>query len=289
MTHVDKMFVFGGSPTCVNGSFSNDTWVFDFATLTWQKKAPLDGSKGGARRRHCVRPDDGQGIPARRQELYSYDLAADQYTNLATDDIDYHLTAVIDPVRKRLVLLGGGQAWVYDIGPGSTYIRQALATTGGNTIVNSAYPGLAYDPATDRIVAWNGGDSVYSLNMTTGAWTTTTFAGGPGSAQVERHVQALELFTGVGRVRPCQLDDAERLRLPALVSRRGRHDARCVHVSRRRPGGGQHRDNLERDHRQRDRRGLAGERQWRELQHQRRPVRNDSGLGFQWRPRRACN
>ena len=41
---------------------------------------------------------------------------------------------------------------------------------------------MAYDPVSDRIVGWNGGNTVYSLDPTTKVWTPTTFAGGPGSA-----------------------------------------------------------------------------------------------------------
>src|SRR5205814_6184103 len=49
-------------------------------------------------------------------------------------------------------------------------------------IVSSSYPGLAYDPVRDRIVAWNGGNTVYSLNLDTGAWSSSTYPGGPGDA-----------------------------------------------------------------------------------------------------------
>jgi hypothetical protein len=48
--------------------------------------------------------------------------------------------------------------------------------------VSEAYPGLEYDPVRDRVVAWNGGNTVYSLNPDTKEWTTVTAAtGSPGS------------------------------------------------------------------------------------------------------------
>lgn len=184
IAHADKMFAFGGSPACAAGGFSNDTWVYDFATSAWQKKAPtgpIPHTTPGA----VTAYDDASGMVFVHDDasLYSYDLAMDRYTKLASDKIDYHMSAVIDPVRKKLVLIGGGEAWAYDIGPGSAYFRQVLSTTGGDIIVNGYYPGLAYDPSMDRIVAWNGGDTVYSLNVATGAWTATTYPGGPGKAQ----------------------------------------------------------------------------------------------------------
>jgi hypothetical protein len=184
MSQQDKMFVFGGSPACAAGGFSNDTWVYDFATSSWQKKNPT-GTIPNATPGAVTAYDPATGLVFLHDDsgLYSYDLALDRYTRLASDNIDYHLSAVIDPVRKKLVLVGNGQAWAYDIGPGSAYIRQTLSTTGGSAIVSSPYPGLAYDPVSDRIVGWNGGNTVYSLNLTTNTWTPTTFAGGPGQAQ----------------------------------------------------------------------------------------------------------
>jgi hypothetical protein len=44
-----------------------------------------------------------------------------------------------------------------------------------------AYPGLDYDPIQDRIVAWIGGNTVYTLDMDTRQWSTVTYSGGPGS------------------------------------------------------------------------------------------------------------
>src|SRR5262249_12729754 len=53
------------------------------------------------------------------------------------------------------------------------------STTGANTITGVDYPGLAYDPVQDRIVGWNGGNTVYLLNTGTWTWTTVSFTGGP--------------------------------------------------------------------------------------------------------------
>jgi hypothetical protein len=46
--------------------------------------------------------------------------------------------------------------------------------------VQALYPGLAYHPPTGRIVAWHGGDPVYSLDLETKVWTPHTYHGGPG-------------------------------------------------------------------------------------------------------------
>ena len=44
-----------------------------------------------------------------------------------------------------------------------------------------------YDPDTDRIVGWNGGNTVYSLNLSTNQSTPITFPNGPGLASQSGH------------------------------------------------------------------------------------------------------
>jgi len=95
--------------------------------------------------------------------------------------IDYHMRAVLDPVRRKL-LVGKGQIYIHDVGPRSWHTRRTLSTTGGDPIVKSIYPGLAYDPDRDRIVAWNGGNTVYRLDLETRVWTPITYPSGPGPA-----------------------------------------------------------------------------------------------------------
>jgi hypothetical protein len=183
LEHVDRMFVFGGSLSWC-GFFSQGTWTFDFTTVRWEKRSPsgpvpraVPGIVTGydPNSRKVFLHDDAN--------LYSYEFESDRYRHLASGaPIDYHMTGAIDPTRRRFVIVGAGRVYVYDIGPRSWYTRKTLRTTGGDAIVNSSYPGLAYDPVTDRIVAWNGGDSVYSLDLDTGTWAATAAAGGPGPA-----------------------------------------------------------------------------------------------------------
>jgi hypothetical protein len=81
------------------------------------------------------------------------------------------------------VLIGNSESFVIDISAGSHYKLQTLTTTGGSAVVSAAYPGLAYDSRQDKIVAWIGGNTVYSLDMDTKAWiATSSYTGGPGSA-----------------------------------------------------------------------------------------------------------
>jgi len=113
--------------------------------------------------------------------LYSYDLEHDAFEKLlGDDDIDYHLSGVIEPQARKLVLVGAGSVLLYDID--GDHSRKPLTTTGADDLVGSVYPGLAYDPESGHIVAWNGGDSAYSLDLDTGTWTALSSVNGPGEA-----------------------------------------------------------------------------------------------------------
>jgi len=128
-------------------------------------------------------PNSGKVFLHSNHYLFSYDYPTNRWTRLSAENpIDYHLSATLDPKRKKFVIIGAGSVYLYDISPGSTYARTTLSTSGGAAIVSSGYPGLAYDPVQDRIVAWNGGDTVYSLNLDTGLWSVATYTGGPGAA-----------------------------------------------------------------------------------------------------------
>ncbi len=182
MPNVDRMFVFGGSLACGGGYFSKGTWTFDFTTMKWQNMNPtgtIPGAVPGVVTAYD--PNTGKVFLHDSNYLYAYTFSSNAYQRLSGDNpIDYHMTATIDPKRKKFIIVGAGNVYAYDIASGSSYSRQTLSTTGGSSIVNSDYPGLAYDPISDRIAAWNGGNTVYSLNLDTRAWATTAYTGGPG-------------------------------------------------------------------------------------------------------------
>ena len=179
--HLDSLFAFGGSLSSC-GSFSTATWMYRFESARWERCKPSGP---------IPRPDPGVVTaydPTTKkvfvhdlETLYAYDPAADRYERLSSgSEIDYHMTAVLDPGRRRLLVIGKGDVYVYDVGPRSWHTRRRLRTSGGDRLVHSVYPGLAHDPDRDRIVAWNGGDTVYSLDLEKGVWTPITYPGGPG-------------------------------------------------------------------------------------------------------------
>jgi Big-like domain-containing protein len=184
MANVDRMFVFGGAPACSAGFFSVDTWTFSFATMTWKKMNPsgtIPAPNPGVVTAYD--PNTGKIFLHDTLNFFSYDYPTNTWTRLSNNgtSIDYHMSATIDPVRKKFVIVGAGSVQTYSIAAGSAYARQTLNTTGGSAVVSSDYPGLEYDPVTDRIVCWNGGNTVYSLNLDNSQWTASTFSGGPGA------------------------------------------------------------------------------------------------------------
>jgi len=183
MADVDRMFVFGGYLAC-EGKSSVGTWTFDFATKKWQRMNPQGPiPTAGPGIVTAYDPGTGKVFLHDKIHLYTYDFHKDSYERRSSQPIgtDYHLTGVIDPKRRKFVMIGGRQSWMYDIASKSSYTPQALTTTGGDIIVHAPYPGLAYHPPTNRIVAWHGGDTVYSLDLDTKVWTPHTYPAGPGS------------------------------------------------------------------------------------------------------------
>jgi hypothetical protein len=192
MANVDRLFVFSGSLSCGAGNFGQWVWTYNFGTNQWQSMEPTNGTKpvGDAGMLTAYDPNTGLIFLHDRKALHSYNFSTNTWTRLSTEyrPLGYHLAATIDPVRKRFVIVGydsaagGGRVYSYDIGPGSNYTIQTHNTGGGSAIVGDIYPGLDYDPVSDRIVAYGGGDTVYSLNLSTNTWTTATYSGGPGPA-----------------------------------------------------------------------------------------------------------
>jgi hypothetical protein len=184
IAHVDRMFVFSGSGVPC-GYMVGDTWTLNLATLTWQKMnsagAYPDGNFG---RVTAYDPNTRKVYIHDQQYLYSYTFETDTYAILSpATTLGQYMTAAIDTKRSLFVIVGQGNVYAYSIAPGSTYTRQTWTTSGANSIVGGSFVGLAYDAVADRMVAWNGGDTVYSLDLDTLVWTALTFSGGPGAAR----------------------------------------------------------------------------------------------------------
>lgn len=184
MANADAMFVYTGALS-VGGGAVADTWTFTFADKKWHlmnPSGPLPIVGPGIAMGYD--PNSGRIFLTDHNNLYTYTLSTNSYQLVGSSggSVGYWMVGAVDPVRKKFVVLGGGESSIYDISGTGSYDRQVLTTTGdNNTIKNVSYPGVVYDPNSDRIVAWAGGDTVYSLNLDTKVWTPITYPGGPGA------------------------------------------------------------------------------------------------------------
>lgn len=173
LQNLDQFWVHGGSLYCGSGGASVATWTFDFNSLQWSRRAngyqvweleevsAYDSVTG-----HVFAAG-----PASGQVLSEFDPVANRWNIKGGNAIAYGQAAEIDPTRRRFISMGnGGPVYSFDLSS-PTLARQTIAISGDQTMVNARYPGIAYDPVTDRIVGWNGGASVYSLNLDTRTWT----------------------------------------------------------------------------------------------------------------------
>src|SRR5262245_47719827 len=153
------------------------TYLFDPATLQWQKKSKYPYNGNEQRTGALSAYDSATGMffyhTCFTGQLSSYDAATDTWKGYGYGTwVDYYLTAAIDPKRRKFVALGYNKLIVWDISDLTKTISSTTpATTGDTQILSANNPGFEYDPVVDKLVAWNGGTDVYTLDMDTMVWT----------------------------------------------------------------------------------------------------------------------
>ncbi|MBI2409500.1 hypothetical protein HYV30_00455 [Candidatus Kaiserbacteria bacterium] len=165
----DSLFAVGGSKW-PGGEPSNLTWTFNFGTSRWTKRA--DAPYPGVDLVTAYDPASGKVYaagPFSNQPLIEYDPVNNVWTGRG-DPIDYGgMNAAFDPVRKKMVVIGRGRAFAYNLNVGGFSAKQSISP--GACAAGEA-PGIAYDSTRDRIVAWSGGTKVCVLDPNSNSWTT---------------------------------------------------------------------------------------------------------------------
>jgi hypothetical protein len=203
LPHQDSMFVYGGSKS-VCGGMSGATWTFDLAALNWRKAEPqgIDRPANTPGALADYDPNTGMVFLSDTVNLFRYDPAAARYQKLnSLRGVDYHLSGIIDPVRKWFFMIGGpGQFWAIDIQHGSRFAPQDWAgkVHGCDALLHANSPGLAYDSDSKQIVGWAGGDTVYLFDAHTRSCTAETHPGGPGPAQPNGTFGRFRYFPALG-------------------------------------------------------------------------------------------
>lgn len=195
MTNQDRLFlVSGGSLACGPGSVSVNAWLFNPNTNTWQ--GPLN--PGGDSLLMGFNPSDIETTAAaydsvtglvmidNRIGLLTYDFSTNTYklrNNLGGTSRPANSTSIVDPIHRYYYVIGCGQMYRWDISNlNSVPSPTIISSSGGSAIVGECNPGLAWDTTNQKVVGWTGGNTVYTLNATTNAWTAVTFSGGPSAA-----------------------------------------------------------------------------------------------------------
>jgi hypothetical protein len=184
ITHADRLFGLGGSPYGQAGMCgTNLLWTFDIANKTWHDMAP----SGAAIHTECENKsvyweENGKIYYGTCQSgwrgWYAYDYDANIY-NIAGPITTSESgcvsggTYAIDPQRKLIVGVGNSSSHEIEVlDLQGADLRVVLhATTGDNVIAEKSNPGFVYDPVSDKMIAWYGGNDVYSLNTETWEWT----------------------------------------------------------------------------------------------------------------------
>lgn len=205
VTHADAMFALGGDSAGSTGPAPDITWTFDFATHAWQDRNPTGDRPPtwvGALAAYDPATRKvwwGESRSTSNSGLYCYDVDANRWSK-ETSDAFYYQTGAVDVRRGRLVCVGDGKLFAYDI-RGSRPARQTLKTAGADAFIARHNPGWDYDPATDRLVGWAGGP-VAILHPETGAWRLVDAPGAPsptpnGIYGRWRYVPSMQVFVVV--------------------------------------------------------------------------------------------
>ncbi len=175
LASVDKLWASNGS-VWQNGGCSVGTWMYDFSASPpesgWARQTDYPGdAKCGAVSAY----DPATGLvwfngKAGLQTFNPANTSSPWVQRNQEGSVPLYMSGAIDAKRQKLVMIGGGYAFIHDISQSGTVARQNLAALGATEIESANAPGLAYDPVSDRIVAWDGGASVYTLNMDTLVW-----------------------------------------------------------------------------------------------------------------------
>jgi hypothetical protein len=136
--------------------------TYSFTTKTWKTLASPGVNWGSAENASAYDPLTGKvwiwGLFGR---LVEYDIAS----NTAVDHGSYPMimgVAEIDRKNRLLLGINADKVWAYDLETGASGEK---TTVGGPSI--KASPGLVYDTSLEKIVMWNNGASLWSLNTDT--------------------------------------------------------------------------------------------------------------------------
>ncbi len=174
LPNVDRVFLHGGSRWW-DGNGVQTTWFFDTDARRWERKIDMPSFLGTST---AYDPVTGRLWIRNYNRILEYDPVANTYQARTSQDagIPDGYKLALDPTRRRLIMIGGGVVYSYDVSLTGTIPQTLLSTTGGSAILNTK-AGCEYDPVSGRFVAWDGGGDVYTLDFDTRVWTRRAATG----------------------------------------------------------------------------------------------------------------
>ena len=160
----------GGFRFCGNTGSDQRTWLFDPANPGAGWFGGADALEGQGTPTSAYDPMTGWIYYQGANDLQAYDPSADSYTLVGSVDGGWWMsaTSVIDPIDNLMISIGDDIVRVWDLNTMTVTLEQL--TTGGDILVGAGPAGLQWDPQLERPVAWVGGTSVYSLDVSTWEW-----------------------------------------------------------------------------------------------------------------------
>lgn len=177
------MFLYGGSLwQC--GNFSQDSWTFDLASLSWTARPSAATPRGSFA--VGVARDRVSGLLYARDEynLWSYDPVAHAWSKRSNDNdlaVEAYKGAVIQPNLRRYYFYVSGTRTLhgYDISAATGLLTLQSVPAPTCAFMDRDAIGWSWDEDLNRIVAWHGSDTIWLLDAATATCTTRAVPGGP--------------------------------------------------------------------------------------------------------------
>ncbi|OYV83376.1 MAG: hypothetical protein B7X04_04475, partial [Parcubacteria group bacterium 21-54-25] len=159
----NALWLTGGS-TWRSGNGTASTMEFNFGTSQWNSVA--NSPQGTTDLSSAYDPVTGNVYAYWCGWLWEYSPSSNTWST-KTQGPCYSdgIVSAIDPVHQKMIIIGNGQAFIYDIAHGGGIQNLSATGAGASAMMNAYAPGLAYDSAIGELVGWAGGGSVYALDL----------------------------------------------------------------------------------------------------------------------------
>ena len=167
-----RLFQSGGAPDCASGGGGLDlVWTFDFGNAAWHNMNPGGVQIDDYVEQKAVYDPETDLVYFHAHGWFEYDYGTNTWAERASFNNWSSLSIAIDLEQRVVIEIGDGEALLFDLAL-EDRMGVELTADGTPTIAAAGNPGLKWDDAAGRVVAWIGGTDVYSLDLQGNAWET---------------------------------------------------------------------------------------------------------------------